>query len=239
LGFTIEFECSDGDEGTMIGLFALGLFGTFMIVVVGAILAKKLGPAPLVGLFSGLIVITSILAVKLINIGWFLITAEVFIYSATFLVTDMLSEFFGKEEARKAVITALLVDILLVFAVWLAVIWPPAAEFAVSQSAFQEVLGTTWRIVAASIAGFVIAQTHDVWAFHFWKRIFRGKHLWVRNNLSTVVSQLIDGIVFYTIAFYGVIPVFPLVIGSFPLRAGIAALDTPFIYVARWLYRVL
>jgi queuosine precursor transporter len=226
-------------ERKMIELAIIGLFGTFMIAVIGAVLAKKLGPAPLIGLFSGLIVMTSILAVKFINIGWFLITAEVFIYAATFLVTDMLSEFFGKKEARKAVITALLVDVLLVFAVGLAVYWPPAAEFAGSQAAFEQIFGTTWRIVAASIAGFTIAQLHDVWAFHFWKRLFRGKHLWIRNNMSTVTSQLIDGVVFYTIAFYGVIPVLPLVIGSFPLRALIGVLDTPFLYVTRWIYRVL
>jgi queuosine precursor transporter len=223
----------------MIELAVIGLFGTFMIVTIGAILAKKLGPAPLIGLFSGLIVMTSILAVKLINIGWFLITAEVFIYASTFLVTDMLSEFFGKEEARKAIITGLIVDLLLVFAVTLAVYWPPASEFAASQAAFEQILGHTSRIVLASIAGFVIAQSHDLWAFHFWKRKFRGRSLWLRNNASTITSHLIDGVVFYSIAFYGVTPLMPLILGSFPLRALIAVLDTPFIYFARWVYKVL
>jgi len=215
----------------------LGLFGTFGIVTAGAIIAKKLGPAPLIGMFSGLIVITSILAVKFIEIGWFLITAEVFVYSATFLVTDMLSEFFGKEEAKKAVITALIVDLILIFTVALAVAWPPAPEFVEMQKSFQDVLGSTTRIVLASIAGFVIAQTHDVWAYHKWKNKFKGKYLWVRNNLSTLASQFIDGIVFYTIAFYGVIPIIPLIIGTLPLRAAISILDTPFIYFTRWLYK--
>jgi queuosine precursor transporter len=223
----------------MLQLALIGLLGTFGIACLAAVLAKKYGPAPLIGLFSGLIVITAILAVKFINIGYFLITAEVFIYASTFLVTDMISEFFGKKEAKKAVITGLLVDVLLVFSVALAVYWPPAVEFIDMQPAFQEILGTTWRIVLASIAGFVIAQTHDVWAFHFWKRVFKGKHLWIRNNLSTASSQLIDGVIFYTIAFYGITPVLPLVLGSYPLRVMIAALDTPFIYVARWLYRIV
>jgi len=223
----------------MIGLAIIGLFGTFSIVTIGAILAKRLGSAPLIGLFSGLIVITSILAVKLINIGWFLITAEVFIYASTFLITDMLSEFFGKKEAKKAVIVGLIVDFLLIFAVTLAVYWPPAEEFAIRQAAFEQILGPTTRIVVASIAGFVIAQTHDVWAFHFWRRVFKGRFLWFRNNASTITSQFIDGLVFYSIAFYGITPLLPLILGSFPLRALIAILDTPFIYFARWVYRVI
>ncbi|PIZ54623.1 transporter, partial [Candidatus Uhrbacteria bacterium CG_4_10_14_0_2_um_filter_41_7] len=91
------------------------------------------------------------------------------------------------------------------------------------------------RITVASFIAYLISQHHDVWAFHFWKKKTNGKHLWLRNNASTVVSQLIDTVVFTFIAFYGVLPIVPLILGTWVVKILIALIDTPFIYGAVWI----
>ena len=110
------------------------------------------------------------------------------------------------------------------------------------QSAYDTIFGTTIRIFIASITAFLIAQLHDVWAFNFWKQKTKGKHLWLRNNLSTIVSQFIDTTLFMFIAFYHISPqftgtyVFSLVIPYWLVKVLFALFDTPFCYVGvRWL----
>ncbi|MDP3955839.1 MAG: queuosine precursor transporter [bacterium] len=88
----------------------------------------------------------------------------------------------------------------------------------------------------ASLVAYVTAQKHYVWAYHFWKKFFNGKHLWIRNNASTGVSQIIDSVIFATIAFYGVIPVMPIIVSTIVVKFIIAALDTPFLYAIRWYF---
>jgi hypothetical protein len=114
--------------------------------------------------------------------------------------------------------------------------WTPAPfvseEFLRS---FESVLGFAPRIVVASITAYAISQTHDVYAFHFWRQKTKGKFLWFRNNASTMVSQLIDTVIFITIAFYGVFPtnaILSMIVGQYILKLIIAAVDTPFMYVA-------
>lgn len=100
----------------------------------------------------------------------------------------------------------------------------------------MQTLGQTGRIVAASLIAYIVAQNHDVWAYHFWKKLTKGKHLWLRNNLSTGVSQIIDSVLFTTIAFYGITPVVPIIMSTIVLKFIIAALDTPFLYAVRWYF---
>ncbi|RLG68080.1 MAG: VUT family protein, partial [Methanobacteriota archaeon] len=97
---------------------------------------------------------------------------------------------------------------------------------------FAEVLGPAPRIVAASMVAYLVSQHHDVFAFHFWKKKTGGKHLWIRNNASTVVSQLVDSVIFITLAFYGVTPLLPLIFGQWVVKMFIAVMDTPFCYLA-------
>ena len=76
-----------------------------------------------------------------------------------------------------------------------------------------------------------MSQYHDVWAFNFWRRITKEKHLWLRNNASTLVSQAIDTFLFIFLAFYGVVPVIPLILGQYFVKLCIALLDTPVVYL--------
>src|SRR3989344_7418304 len=120
--------------------------------------------------------------------------------------------------------------------VFIAIQWP-AASFWNNQEAFELTLENTWRIVLGSLIAYIISQNHDIWSFNLWKKVTKGRYLWLRNTLSTILSQFIDTIIFVTIAFYGLFPVMPTMIGLFIVKVIIALLDNPFIYFVRWIYK--
>ena len=130
---------------------------------------------------------------------------------------------------KKKIITIVIITVVI------AIHWR-SAPFATDYSEqFSSVLGLVPRVVLASMVAYLLSQHHDVFAFNFWKTKTKGRHLWLRNNLSTMVSQAIDTGVFITIAFYGVMDIVPLLIGQYVIKLIIAVLDTPFIYFISWL----
>ena len=190
----------------------------------------------LVAIFVGALVISSVLASKIITIFGLFVPAGVLAYCITFVATDVISEIWGRERAGRVVFSgfvALLVTFLLIR---LALLWD-AAPIWRGQEAFSSVLGSTSRIIVASFVAYLASQYHDVWAFHIWRKATRERHLWLRNTASTVVSQFIDTLIFITIAFYGTIPVIPLIKGQYVIKVLIALLDTPFVYLAVILIR--
>ncbi len=212
-------------------LILVWLAGTFLIASFSVILGKKYGVVYPTTMLGALVVISNILASKIVVLGPFTVPAGILAYSAIFLITDLLSEIWGKKEARQAVWAGFYANILLVVSVWIAMTWQ-AAPFALEFSGkFAEVLALTPRIVLGSMTAYLLSQHHDVWAFHFWKEKTSEKHLWLRNNASTIVSQFIDTVVFITIAFAGVVPIFPLILGVYTAKITIALIDTPFMYL--------
>lgn len=205
-------------------------------VIIGGLIAmtaRWLGPQILVGAFAGSLVLAIMIAGKLGVIPFFedySLSASVFVYSATFIFTDVLAEIYGKKAARNAVFSGLLLYPLLYLTINFAIEWEPHMLWAENQDAFATTMGTGLRIIIASICGFSASQLHDIWAFHFWKEKTNGKYLWLRNNASTMVSQLIDTVVFYTIAFYGIFPIFKIIIFTYIVKLIIAAIDTPVVY---------
>jgi len=211
----------------------LALIGTLALTTIVAMIARDRGPSLLIGFFVAAVIISTVTAGKLVNAWGYTVSAAILLYSATFLATDTLSEFWGKSVAKKAVIAGLVADILLVYAVQVTILWEPS-RFWGHQEALQAILGSTWRIVVASVLAYVLAQTHDILSYDFWKRRTNDRHLWLRNNASTWVSQTIDTVIFYTVAFYGIIPLLPLITVTLVFKIGIAIIDTPFLYIIKW-----
>ncbi len=154
------------------------------------------------------------------------------------MITDAINEFYGVKEAQKSVIAGFASSIILVFGVYVTIAWTPA-PFWEGQEALATVLGSTWRIVLASLISFLVSQNWDVYFYHQIRLYTKGKHLWLRNTLSTLTSQLMDTILFCSIAFIGLMPlenVIGVMIGQLVVKWIISILDTPFIYLMRYYY---
>ena len=185
------------------------------------------------------IVIANIQVLKTVQIFGLVATLGNIVYGTTFLTTDILSELYGKHDSRKAVWIGFFTMISMTILMQVSLLFiPDESDFA--QQSLKTIFGVMPRIMAASLVAYLISQNHDIWAFHFWKRSTGGKYLWLRNNLSTMVSQLIDSGVFCTIAFTGLFswPVFwQILLTTYLFKLIVAALDTPFVYWARALER--
>ena len=155
------------------------------------------------------------------------------VYAGSFLATAILNEHRGVRSARKGVWVGFFAVVSLTVLMQIALLFEPASSD-VMQPHLLVVFGVLPRITAASLIAYLVSQQHDVWAYQFWKERFPGP-LWIRNNLSTIVSQLIDSLVFTLVAFVGVFPwgvLVEIVITTYVLKAVVAILDTPFLYLA-------
>lgn len=187
------------------------------------------------GLFTMMVlssIIVNIQTVKMANLFGMTLVLGTISYSSLYLSTDLISEVYGKQSAKIAVwlgfISIILTTIFMQFTLWME---PAPEDFA--NDAMHIIFGLLPRITLASITAYVCSQHIDVNLFHFWKRITKGKYLWLRNNGSTIISQLIDSIIFFHIAYFGVVPyntVWTLVFSTYIFKLGIALIDTGFIY---------
>ena len=113
-------------------------------------------------------------------------------YPVTFLVTDLISELYGKKKADQVVLSGLVASVFVMGVVMVANAVPQTEWSPVNNETFSKVFGLFGPAVFASMVAYLTAQFIDIRVFHFWKRLTKGKHLWLRNNGSTVVSQLVD-----------------------------------------------
>ena len=182
-------------------------------------------------IFVGLLVVSNIIASKIIMVAGLVGPAAVIVYSLTFVITDTINELWGKERTKYIVKLGFLVSVISAIFIRLAIIMP-AAPFWDDHEAYNLILGSNLRIVFASLVAYLVSQYHDIWAFMFWRRLTGERFLWLRNNLSTGASQLIDTSLFITLAFWGTgIPLMPMIIGQFLFKLIIAAIDTPIVYL--------
>lgn len=193
----------------------------------------------------------------------FAVAVGVLPYPITFLCTDFISELYGRRRANMVVWVGLLLNLWVVFILWFGGWLPgfeavdpgtgrPALDEAGRMPVFFEVRTLAFGAVTASMAAYLVAQLVDVHVFHFWKRLTKGKHLWLRNNGSTVVSQLVDttAVILITHFFARALPVNPdlaiwpqlwlFIATGYGFKLLAALLDTvPFMIGTRYLVRYL
>jgi uncharacterized integral membrane protein (TIGR00697 family) len=202
------------------------------------------------GFFLGALVLTNMIAGKFFYVEIFNIkqplSAGIIAYPVTFLVTDIISEIYGHKRANMLVLVGLVVSIFAVVIIFLAGIAPVWENSPVPQDAYNQVFGITPGIIFGSMTAYLLAQFIDVRLFEFWRKFTNGKHLWLRNNGSTIISQFIDtaAVVIITLVVYPQLDTSPntqaiawgmafsIIIGQYIFKAFIAALDTPLIYLA-------
>ncbi|OQY34607.1 MAG: hypothetical protein B6241_04060 [Spirochaetaceae bacterium 4572_59] len=186
------------------------------------------------------VIVANIQVLKLIEIFGVSATLGNIVYATSFLVTDILSENYGKKSATKAVLIgfmALIASTLL----FQAALWfyPSVDDW--SHVHLNALFSFMPRIALASLSAFGISQLHDVWAYNYWKKKWpSAKLIWIRNNASTMVSQLLDSLIFTLIAFGGVFPLpvlIEILLSTYFIKWLVAAADTPFIYWATWMKR--
>lgn len=186
--------------------------------------------------FVAALIAANVVSGKIVTLGGLFVPAGVLAYSITFAMTDVLCEVWGRNATQVVVRTGFAVQLLVWVLIALA-IRVPAAPFWPHQEAYASVLGSTNRIIAASLIAYLISQSFDVWVFNRIKRASGGRHLWLRNNASTVLSQTLDTVVFITLAFGGQMDLMPLIGGQLVVKWIIALLDTPVVYGLVYLVR--
>ena len=163
-------------------------------------------------------------------------------YPLTFLVTDLISEIYGKRKANLVVLSGLAASLMVLVIVSLAGAVEATAWSPVSGAEFDHVFGQTALAVGASMAAYLLAQFIDVRIFHFWKHLTQGKHLWLRNNLSTIPSQVVDTatvlVLLCAVGEIGWDRFGVLLLNGVLFKSLVAAADTPLVYVCvGWMRR--
>ena len=165
----------------------------------------------------------------------------VIFYSSIFFATDLMSEKFGKKEADRAVMMGFSISVIILLMLSISLLFLPSIQgnqtFSTDvHQAFVTILDFTPRFIIGSLFSYLISQRFDVWCFHKIKHWTNGKHLWLRNNLSTMASQTIDTTLYSLVVWWGVVDLetaIQLGLAKMAFKIGIAAFDTPFIYWAR------
>ena len=174
-------------------------------------------------------------------------------YPVTFICTDLISELYGEKKARDMVLMGVLLNAWVIFLLWLGGVLPgfdldasgqPLVDAAGREPTFFEIRELAFGAVAASMVAYLAAQLCDVRLFHFWKRLTNGKHLWLRNNASTMVSQIVDttAVILVTHFYAAALPLngdepiwsqlMVFIASGYVFKVLVAALDTGPIYLA-------
>ena len=207
----------------LIMFYMFGRQGLYATIVISLLLANLQGP-------------------KLTEIFGLQTSMAVILYSSIYFATDLLSERYGKEEATRAVMIGFLVSIVILLMTSLSLLYVPttsseAASLAENvHAATVTLFDYSPRFVMGSLLAYLVSQRVDVLIFHYLKRKTSGKHLWLRNNLSTMISQGLDTLVYGLIVWWGVVDFFTamtLAGSKYVFKVLIALIDTPFIYIAR------
>ena len=189
------------------------------------------------GIFIASLVTCNLIANKFVTVDLgfkvFVVSAGILPYPITFLVTDLISELYGQKKANLVVIAGFFASMVVLLFLWLGGQFNAIPDSIVTDEVYNSVFRNAWRIIAASMVAYLFAQVVDVRIFHFWKKLTNGKHLWLRNNASTVVSQLLDTILVICILFFGVWgtdQIFSAIIDGWTFKMIMALIDTPIIY---------
>ena len=211
------------------------------------VLYRLFGKAGLQVAIATAIILANLQGPKLTVIFGMETSLGVIFYSSIFFATDVLSENYGKTEANKAVRMGFAVSIIVLVMLSFAMLYQPSqlpatAEFSANvHNAFATIVNFTPRMILGSLFAYIVSQSFDVWAFHKIKSITGDRWLWLRNNLSTMSSQVIDTAIFTLVVWapiVGIRPALALGFSKYVFKLVIAMIDTGFVYWAkRWFVR--
>lgn len=183
-------------------------------------------------IFITALIISNIVAVKICSIFGLTVPSAVACYAVTFLCTDIIGELWGKAEANRTVRLGIVCQITASIMILIAQKLPYTSYNSELKQSFDIILGQNIRLVLASMAAYICSQSWDVFVFHKVKQKTGLKNKWLRNNLSTMTSQIIDTLIFIFIGFYGLIPnLLFTAVCQYIVKFILALIDTPFFYL--------
>lgn len=217
------------DLGFALILYRLfGKQGLYTAVILGILLANLQGP--------------KLTIIWLPIIGEMQTSMGVILYSGIYFATDLLSEKYSQREANRAVLTGFFVSLAIIVMISISLLFLPSTQEKTAQfsanvhEAFNTLFNFTPRFILGSLLAYYISQTFDVWMFHYIRSKTGTKHLWLRNNLSTMTSQAIDTAIYSMVVWWGIVDfetAILLGLAKYILKVLIAIIDTPFIYWGR------
>ncbi len=186
-------------------------------------------------------IVANIQVVMLVNIFGLNSTLGNILYAGGFLITDILSENYGKKSAQLAVKIGFFSLVATTLIMQIAIHFIPLSAGIEIFNSVKNIFQLLPRLAIASLTAYLVSQFHDVWLYEVIRNKFPSrKFIWLRNNGSTMISQVLDNIIFSIIAFYGIFPnsvVFEIFISTYVIKFIVSICDTPFVYLADYLYK--
>ena len=178
---------------------------------------------------------------SLFGVRLFELSVGILPYPITFLITDLISEIYGQKRANEVVVAGIFASFFSIGILLVASAAPAIPSSPIDDTTFTQVFSLSPLAVLASMIAYLSAQFVDIRIYHFWKKLTRGKHLWLRNNFSTFASQIIDSAtVILLLCLFGVLPwslFWGLTLSSIVFKILVAAIDTPFLYLFVGMFR--
>lgn len=208
------------------------------------LIALRFGLHWLLALIAVQAVLMNIFVLKMMNIFSLEVTGGNVLYASIFLGTDMICEHFGKEKARQAIWIGFFASMFFIVMSQFIMWYTPSVldEGQLLHNTLTTIFASTPRIVIASMGAYLLSQHLDIYIFSKLKKLTKGRFLWLRNNGSTLVSQLVDTIFFTYAGLYGIVAnsenVWQIILFTYLIKVVIAIFDTPFIYLSKiWPFR--
>ncbi len=186
-----------------------------------------------VAIFITCLITANITAVKLVNVVGLILPAGIVIFPISYIFGDILTEVYGYRQARRVIWLGFLCNLLVVVAIWIGQVLPPAS-FWDAQAAYERILGYTPRLLLASFLAYLVGEFANSFVMAKMKIATRGRWLWTRTISSTLVGEGLDSLVFMTIAFVGEIPMTVLalaIVTQWLVKSAYEAAATPLTYV--------
>lgn len=191
----------------------------------------------LLALYVTLVIAANIVAAKTLAFDFGAVTlfapGATLFFSVTFLLTDIVNERFGRVETQRMIYLAFVAQLSFLLFTHIALIATPAPFFT-GQEAFEHVLGSIPRIAFAGLVTFLVSESLDAYLFQWFRRKTGERYLWVRNVFSSIPAMVIDSVLFVTLAFYGTMPIVPVMTGLVLIKWLVAVINIPFMYLSRY-----
>jgi uncharacterized integral membrane protein (TIGR00697 family) len=189
----------------------------------------------LAAIFLTALLIADVTAGKFFTLGGMAISVGVIPFPITFVLTDVVNEYYGRRGARLLTFVGMTMLIFAFGIIYLARMLPVAGNSPIPQPAFDAVFGQSFRFFAGSLVAYTLGQLTDIYAFQFYKRLTQSKHLWLRATGSTAISQVIDTTVVTSVALAGLLSateIMKVILASYLYKLVVAITLTPLCYLA-------